>query len=181
MKRAQELQKLDDPQLYLRLLPLELLNEIGQYYVCANGTRLSFNSPSYEKRQREEQKALERKEFYSSLISGSLKITGIGLSVLAFVMLVAYTKDLPVTSSTGAIVQAAKTPVQEAAKKIVPASAQPIVSIITPGGSRGLTSSRAQLWAEAQRMYHVCRMQGKNMSIEQIFYLLCQGINPLSR
>lgn len=179
--RVKELKRLDNPQLYFRVVHDELFDSLGNYYIWANNNRISFNSPSYEKRQLEERKALERKEFYSALISGSLKITGIGLSIVAFVMVAAYIKDLPVKPPTGVIVQAAKTPVQEVAKKIVPAVAKPAATIITSGGSRGVVASQAQLWAEAQRIYNIARMQGKNMSIDQIFYLLSRGINPLSR
>ncbi|GMU19534.1 MAG: hypothetical protein AMXMBFR12_07260 [Candidatus Babeliales bacterium] len=180
--RARELQQLKDPHLYFSLLPHDLIKLTGQYYISANNNQISFHAPSYEKWLKDRYKAEERKQFYYSLIAGSLKIAAVGISCAAVIVTLGYLKDLPV-SSTEVIAQE---PAQKNDSQAVHQVTKPIEATpsAVPKAPQVPVAARVaycgqNLWAQAQRLYPLLRMQGRHMSPEQIYYLLSQGIDPL--
>lgn len=187
--RATELQNLKSPPLYFSVLPVEIIQLTAPYYISANNNSISFDSPSYVRRLQEEYKARERREFYYSLMSSTLKITGIAISVVALICAIGYIKDLPMPAQVEAGAQAAKLITQETTKKVVqsiPAAANPVMATVSSAGARAASVANAaarnqQLLAEAYRIYPILKMRGKNLSIAQICYLLAMGVDPLRR
>lgn len=175
--RVKELKQLENPPLYFRLLPGGVVTVVGQHYISQNNNWIHFYTPSYEN----EQKAIARREYYYSLMTDSLKVIGVGVSAVALICAICYIKDLPAAAPTDAVVKILSSPVQETVKKVVPAAAKPVAAAVSSVTSRAVpVVSRYQLWAEAQRIYHIMKMRGRNISVDQICYLLARGINPLT-